>query len=581
MGICVKHEQCPRCAENGNDSKGNNLAVYEDDSCYCFACGYTRLSDAEKEARGLNSFDWFADGGMEDLMAKREKLTTEEVEKIKLQTGERGNLSRGISDEVYKQYRVRFGYDEQTGEVNSHYYPYTEDNKASGYKLRKLPKEFSVIGKVGSESDLFGQAFFRNSAGKFIVLCAGEVDTLSAYSMLNANRDTKYDPIPCVSAGTGENGSHKQIAKHYSWFDRFEKIIVCYDMDNTGREAVKSLVSVLPKNKMFVMTLPMKDCNEMLVSGKEQSFINAFWQAKPYTPEGIAGSASFMDAVMKEAYAPRIEFPPFMAKFNDMTAGGPALGTIGLISAFTGAAKSTIVNECCYHWLFNIDLKIGVISMEQNLGQYSELVLSRHLNIKLNAMRQEDKIALLKEGWVQEKANELFKDSNGADRWYVIDDRDCPISVMKKRIEQLIVQCGCQVIVWDTISDSFDMLTIDEQAQTMMWMKGMVTQYPVSFILIAHQRKVGSGEKDGSQGGIGTESGVQGSSTLVKSAAWVVIASRDKMNEDEVIRNTTNLFMPKNRGAGTTGECGKLYYDNKTHTLYDFDNWAANNGVNF
>ena len=152
---------------------------------------------------------------------------------------------------------------------------------------------------------------------------------------------------------------------------------------------------------------------------------------------------------------------------------------------------------------------------------------------------------------------------------------------MKKRIEQLIVQCGCQLIVWDTISDSFDMLTIDEQAQVMMWMKGMVTQHPVSFILIAHQRKVGSGEKDGSQGGVGTESGVQGTSTLVKSAAWVIIASRDKMNDDEIVRNTTNLFMPKNRGAGYTGECGKLYYENSTHMLYDFDDWIKSREVSF
>ena len=573
MGNFVRHAPCPRCGSK------DNLAVYEDGSCFCFGCSYTVLSDSQKEARGIDKFDWFE--SLEAEVSTREKLTKEELEKIKGYTGADGQNTRGITNETYKAYAVRFKYDEETGEVIEHYYPYTEDNVASGYKVRALPKTFSVVGKIGSGSDLFGQWKFKNSSGKFCVLVAGEVDCLSAYQMLEDKRksgSSSFDPIPVVSAAIGENGSHKQIAKHFEWFDRFTHIVVIYDQDPTGKEAVKELVKVLPKGKMCIVDLPAKDINKMLEDGRQQEFINAFWKYRPYTPEGVVGSSSFMDAVIKEAHAPRIEFPPFMSKFNEMTAGGPALGTIGLLSAFTGAAKSTIINECCYHWLFNIDLKIGVISMEQNLGQYSELVLSRHLNIKLNALKQEDKIKLLEEGWVREKADELFKNSAGADRWYVIDDRDCHINVMKKRIEQLIVQCGCQVIVWDTISDSFDMLTVDEQAQTMMWMKGIVTQYPVSFILIAHQRKVGTGEKDGSQGGVGTESGVQGTSTLVKSAAWVVIASRDKMSEDELVRNTTNLFMPKNRGAGYTGECGKLFYDNKTHTLHDLDDYLSSNG---
>ena len=34
------HEQCPRCAELGNDRRGNNLARYTDGSAFCFSCHY-------------------------------------------------------------------------------------------------------------------------------------------------------------------------------------------------------------------------------------------------------------------------------------------------------------------------------------------------------------------------------------------------------------------------------------------------------------------------------------------------------------------------------------------------------------
>ena len=37
------YEQCPKCAERGNDSRGDNLVEYFDGSAHCFACGYHRF----------------------------------------------------------------------------------------------------------------------------------------------------------------------------------------------------------------------------------------------------------------------------------------------------------------------------------------------------------------------------------------------------------------------------------------------------------------------------------------------------------------------------------------------------------
>lgn len=40
MSRCKKHEACPRCRDNGKDSRGDNLGVYEDGGKHCFSCGY-------------------------------------------------------------------------------------------------------------------------------------------------------------------------------------------------------------------------------------------------------------------------------------------------------------------------------------------------------------------------------------------------------------------------------------------------------------------------------------------------------------------------------------------------------------
>ncbi len=40
MSRFVALEQCPRCAERGRDRRGDNLAVYNDNSKHCFSCGW-------------------------------------------------------------------------------------------------------------------------------------------------------------------------------------------------------------------------------------------------------------------------------------------------------------------------------------------------------------------------------------------------------------------------------------------------------------------------------------------------------------------------------------------------------------
>ena len=40
MSKLVRFTQCPKCAEQGRDSRKDNLANYSDDSKHCFSCSY-------------------------------------------------------------------------------------------------------------------------------------------------------------------------------------------------------------------------------------------------------------------------------------------------------------------------------------------------------------------------------------------------------------------------------------------------------------------------------------------------------------------------------------------------------------
>jgi hypothetical protein len=40
LELLCRFEQCPKCAEKGKDTRGDNLAIYADGSSYCFSCRY-------------------------------------------------------------------------------------------------------------------------------------------------------------------------------------------------------------------------------------------------------------------------------------------------------------------------------------------------------------------------------------------------------------------------------------------------------------------------------------------------------------------------------------------------------------
>jgi twinkle protein len=250
------------------------------------------------------------------------------------------------------------------------------------------------------------------------------------------------------------------------------------------------------------------------------------------------------------------------------------LGTIGVMAAGTGAAKTTIANEIIYHLLFESPYRTGIVSLELDGGQYAQALLSRHINNKISAIKSpEDKVHYLNSDAIKDKSNELFKTESGADRFILLDEREFSIEVMQDKIIEMIVSTGCQVIILDPVSDLFDGLPHEEQASFMKFLKSTVKFYNCSFLLLAHIRKSTDNKSAASSGNFVPEEAIFGSGSLTKSASWVVLLSRDKYSEDDIVRNTTNVVLSKNRSGSITGKAGAIYYCNDTHRMYDLDDY--------
>lgn len=569
MGF-LKHTSCPKCGSSDAN------AIYSDGGSYCWSCEYTVVSEDYKQQHLGNKRKGNQPMTQQVETEKKSKpiITQEQAEEVKQETSFSADNYRGIRDETYKYFGVRHSVKESTGELDRQYYPVTQESTLVGYKIRELPKKFgNSIGRTGSECDLFGQFRFTKPA-KRVVITEGEICQMSAYQMLNDYNKTKgWDfETAVVSPTIGANCS-KQVAGQYKFLDQFEKIVLCFDNDKVGKEAAEELVKVLPKGKVFMMNLRMKDANEYLKSGNEQAFLRDFWDMQKYVPVGVLPSDQLYDRLISQAKTEKLPWPEFMGNIQTFFPGGMPLGHICNIIAPTSVGKTSVVNELLYYWIFNSSHKCGIVSMELDAGQYVEALLSRHLNRKLALIpTEEEKVAYLQQDDIRKKANQLLQDDAGLPRFYLLDNRDGSVEEIQRTIEELVISCGCKVIIIDVLQDIIAALPLDEQENFLKWSKSLIKSHGILLVYVNHTRKTASGTNASDD-----EFNTHGSSSIVKSASVNIMLKRDKMSDDPVVRNKTELLVYKNRIFGITGSAGFIYYDNETHTLHNFDTWATNN----
>lgn len=576
---------CPECRKVGMDNTGDNLAIY-DDGVYCHCCGY---SEGNGESRKKGGGESAYVKPVVKVKAVKSIMTPEEWAKVKANTTSKATY-RGIRPETNAYFGIRYKVDENDV-VLTQYVPTTINDQISGLTKRDHPKGFgTVYGKTGKECQLSGQFRFKTS-NRTVLVVGGQVDQLSAYQMLRDDQvkrgKEEFDPFAVVSPTVGEGGSESQLSGQYKFFDQFDKIILGYDNDEAGKAAMDKVIKVLPKGKVFIANWRYKDPNcyiwdkeKGVQIDRQAAFISDFWGAKKYVPAGIVPSNQLMDKMLASARIPKIPLPPFFSELQKEMAGGIPLGYIVNFAASSGAGKTSIVNELMYFWIYNSPYKIGVISTELEAGQYSEVILSRHLGKKLALFEDVDsKMEYLSRPDVIEKATDLFQTPDGEGRWMLVDDRDGGFASIKNTTEEMVSSCGCKIIMIDVLSDFLTGMSNEQQGEVMKWQKGMIKSHGITFINVNHTRKKGTSDVQGSQGGFITEEDQIGSSEIYKSAGANILFMRDKYAEDAIERNTTKVSMPKCRWSGNTGWAGELYYDNPTHTLYDKKKWMAANGV--
>lgn len=575
---------CPKCHKEGRDHSGDNLHCYGLDTqgrhrgAHCFSCGFSIASVEKMEESGF-TFEYDEEYEYMGL-----EFNEDVHQKLKSSTGLDPKGYRGITKEVSQFFGVRYEYDEVTGKVSKSLYPVTKNYELSGYKVRIHPKEFgNSFGETGKECDFFGQFRFKTHAG-ICVIVGGEVDQMSAYQMLKSQqKDKKYDEIAVVSSTIGESGTSKQAAGQYEWFNHFKKIVICLDNDEAGRKATDELAEILPKGKVYIMKMRRKDPNEYIWDKENgtprdhvSEFISDFWSMKAYTPAGVKSAAEAFDEIDDELNKPRITLPDYMHVMQEMMGGGMIQGRITNIIADTSTGKSTHVNRAVYHWIFTSPVTPTIISLEATAGQYMLEMLAIHMEKNLRwTMTDTELQEFVKTEEGQRLKHELCFKEDGTPRFFLIDSREGTIKDVEAQIEKMYKKHNSLMFIIDVLSDLLRGSSEEHTEDHMNFQRNMVKN-GASIINVLHTRKPPQ-SKDGEVRKV-TEYDALGSGTFVQSAAYNIVLNRDKLADDVIDKNTTEVDLPKCRG-GKTGPAGKWFYDFMTAKCYDLADYLRDRPV--
>ncbi|PWM76710.1 MAG: topoisomerase [Phascolarctobacterium sp.] len=426
---------------------------------------------------------------------------------------------------------------------------FSDDGELLGQKIRYPDKHFSVYGNLHHR--FFGQHLWAN--GHKLVITEGEIDCLTV-SQVGGNK------WPVVSIPNGAQSAKKVFTENMEWLNRFDEVIVMFDMDEAGRKAVESVCNILPPGKLYIANLPLKDPNECLKAGRAKEIIDAIFQAKPYRPDGIINGSELWEELRDEPDEAAGYPLPWDIPLQQMTAG-LRKGELVVITAGTGIGKTTFVRQIAYHFGVHLGLKVGMMMLEENVKRTAKGLMAVHAGKRLS---------LNKNLVSPEEYKKIFEETLGGGNFVFYQHFGSMESdSLMAKMRYLAVAEQCDFIVLDHITIAISGLDIENERKAtdvlMTNLRSLCEETGVGMLIISHLKRTDG--QSAEEGGVISLSHLRGSHALAQLSDTVVALERNQQADDPDEKNLVRLRVLKNRHTGETGLAGYLKYDKETDRL--------------
>lgn len=510
------HTPCP-CGESSDA-----YCVREDNSGYCFSCGKN-----------------FGSRGNEISLAHSER--EESFDDIEIP----GDITydfisdRGIFPDTYRFYEV------ETKSINGIPFSRGYVYPRGSVQVRVLPKKFFWKETVEGEG-LFGEDKFDPGSKQSIIITEGVEDAISAYQMLRQG-------VASVSV-VSVTSALRDLKNRRDYLNSFDKIILCLDNDERGREATKLIQrsGLFDYNKLYYVELTKyKDANDYLQNGEEHEFVQAFQAAKRFTPDSIINSFSAIrEALEKENDGEICKYP-----FSDLSdrLHGLHRSEFILLKGLEGIGKTEVCRSIVHKLLKDTELNVATIFLEEPEDVTIKGVATYELGIPCNVSDSGISKQEIFEGYKRALGNDenrLYIHTHFAsdDEGELIDN-----------IRFLVTVADCSVIVLDNLTmlttgraEEDERLKID---RTIRRLRDIVNELHFCLVLVAH---------------VNDDGRTRGSRLPDKLCNTVISMQRNITSSILQESNRIDFMIEKARVQGTRGgPAGSAFYDPVSYRLMD------------
>lgn len=551
----IGKERCPQCAKQGGDTKGDNLASYDDGHKFCFACGHYEKGNQEymssvKKENIKREFSPYC-GDVRALPHR--KIMLDAVKKYKYQTINDGD--RHLEIENY----------------------YGFDGNLKAQKIRNVDqKSFHWVGDT-NQLPLYGQHLLERG-GKRIAITEGAIDCLTMSQLF----DNKY---PVVSIPGGVSSAVNNIKDNYEFVSSFETIVICFDNDEPGKKAAREVAEILPPGKVKIMTTARKDPNEMMVNNESKQLLQSYWNAATHSPDSILHISKITS--QKKQDTALYEFP--WDSLTDFMIGQDS-SRLYLWTSATGHGKSSIVREVLLHHMEQGN-PTGCVFLEESPEATVDDLISLKLGKPVRKIMGQRQLNELKKFFNKNEVDLGVPDTLSDEEYtaarkeissyplYLYDHiGNANMNNVMSRLEYMAIGLGCKVLIIDHITllgnillnqsegyGNSERLILDD---VMKQLRSLIERTGVIVHVISHIKKT---DKNVDEGDRITLSDLRGSGSLAQIADYVLALERNRQHAEDTIANTTCIRVLKNRKTGQCGVASALYYNQQTSRLQEVD----------
>lgn len=508
------HESCPKCLSK------DNLSRYTSGWGVC-VCGHKDAPDGDFKPNTTRSTPVNPD------------LYTGEVKALQ---------SRGITEETCRKFGYLTGRNKEGNAVQIA--PYYKDGVVAGQKIRGKDKNFRTAGDMKNPG-LFGQQLWGDK-GKILVITEGEIDCMTV-SQLQSNK------WPVVSLPLGAPAAKKTIQQHIEWLEGFESVILMFDMDKAGQDAVEECAPMFSPGRCKIATLPFKDANECLLQGQGAAIISAIWQAKTYRPDGLVT----IEEILEDVEKPLEQGLPWCFDALTEATYGRRFGELYGVGAGTGVGKTDFLTQQIAYDVTELGLNVGCIFLEQKPTETAKRIAGKIGGKRFHVPDGSWTMDELKSNVRQLLGKVTFYDNFGQTDW----------GQVKHKIRFMAMQ-DIRVFYLDHLTAMAD--TSDEKGsieQIMKELAGLSNELNIMITFVSHLTTPEG--KSHEEGGRVSIRHFKGSRAIGFWSFFMFGLERNQQAEDKAERETTTFRVLKDRYTGqSTGLTIPLGYERATGRLF-------------